>query len=110
MENMSEVSNQKPLLLKFSPGIERGLNRDMLGKLAKFHGWSATHTIHVALARMFYTTFPELIDDGPIPGWLQETSISLADLVKNAQETQTTTLMDWVKEKKTSVKRKQNRG
>lgn len=110
MGNMTEISNQKPLLLKFSPGIERGLDRDMLDKLAKFHGWSATQTIHVALARMFYSTFPELIDDGPIPGWLQATSISLADLVKNAQETQTTTLVDWAKEKKTSVKRKQKRG
>lgn len=110
MENTSEISNQKPLLLKFSPGIERGLDRDMLDKLAKFFGWSATQTIHVALARMFYSTFPEQIDDGPIPSWLQATAISTASLVKNAQETQTTTLMDWAKEKKTSVKRKQNRG
>ena len=90
----------KPLLLTFGTGHAHRLDRAMLKQMADHFGWTETQTIHVALTRMFFTTFGEYVDVGPI----SKKNLSKSSNSTNLQSPEHETLSDWVTAAKDRLK------
>lgn len=74
----------------------------MLKEMADHFDWTETQTIHVALTRMFDTTFPQYVDDGPLPKKILLESSESTNLHGSEFES----LSDWATAAKSRLKTK----
>lgn len=92
MKKNTQQDASKPLLLTFTQGHASRLDRVMLKKMADHFGWTETQTIHVSLMRMFVTTFPQYVDDGPLP----KRNLTKSSESTNLHSSDFVTLSNWV--------------
>lgn len=64
----------------------------MLKEMADHFGWTETQTVHVALTRMFFTTFEQYVDIGPV----SKKNLSKSSKSTNLQSPEFETLSGWV--------------
>ena len=100
-----DKNKYRPLLLQFTKDVgEYRLDRDMLDDLSRHYGWSSTQTIHAALVRLFYQTFPNRMDSGPVPAWLNARAKPTAVMFDEVAAGEVlVSLLDWAKSSKGST-------